>query len=147
MGSFLLMAARRRNRRQAIPALGAQAALIIASLWLAMPAAAQAPGSATTAFDGTYVGVSREYSWAANPTPGNNLKCGQNGVPFPLTITNGVVRSTPDYWEGTVNPLGSVVMRNGTRVLTAQIDNQGTIKGQRSGTDCATAWVWRKQTG
>ena len=112
-----------------------------------MPVAAQAPGSATTVFDGTYAGVSREYSWVANPTPGNNAKCGQNGVPFPLTITNGVVRSTPDYWEGSVNPLGSVVMRNGTRVLTAQIDNQGTIKGQRSGTDCATAWVWRKQTG
>jgi hypothetical protein len=109
--------------------------------------AAQAPGSTTTVFDGTYAGVSREYSWIANPTPGNNVKCGQNGVPFPLTITKGVVRSTPDYWEGTVGPQGTLVMRNGTRVLTAQIDNQGIIRGQRSGTDCATTWVWRKQSG
>jgi hypothetical protein len=121
--------------------------VVTASLALAMPVAAQAPGSTTTVFDGTYAGVSREYSWVANPTLGNNAKCGQNGVPFPLTITNGVVRSTPDFWEGTVSSQGTLVMRNGTRLLTAQIDNQGTIRGQRSGTDCATTWVWRKQSG
>jgi hypothetical protein len=143
----LLAEARERDRHRAIHAFCSRTGLMIASLSLAMPVAAQAPGSATTAFDGTYVGISREYSWAANPTPGNTAKCGQNGVPFPPTITNGVVRSTPDYWEGTVNPLGSVVMRNGSRVLTAQIDNLDTIRGQRSGTDCATAWVWRKQSG
>ena len=143
----LLAEARGRDRHRAIHAFCSRTGLIIASLSLAMPVAAQAPGSATTAFDGTYVGVSREYSWAANPTPGNNLKCGQNGVPFPLTITKGVVQSTPDYWEGTVNAEGTVVMRNGTRVLTAQIDNQGIIRGQRGSTDCATTWVWRKQSG
>jgi hypothetical protein len=112
-----------------------------------MPVAAQATGSPTTVFDGTYAGVSREYSWVANSTPGNNVKCGQNGVPFPLTITNGVVRSTPDYWEGAVSPQGTLVIRNGTRTLTAQIDNQGLIRGQRSGIDCVTTWVWRKQSG
>jgi hypothetical protein len=81
------------------------------------------------------------------PDPRNNAKCGQNGVPFPLTITKGVVRSTPDYWEGTVGPQGNLVMRNGTRVLMAQIDDQGIVRGQRSGTDCVTTWVWRKQSG
>ena len=146
--TFLLAATGGRDHRYAIPALCSPAGVIIASLALATSAAAQAPGSTTTVFDGTYAGVSREYSWIANPTPGNNVKCGQNGVPFPLTITKGVVRSTPDYWEGTVGgPQGTLVMRNGTRVLTAQIDNQGIIRGQRSGTDCATTWVWRKQSG
>jgi hypothetical protein len=146
--TFLLAATGGRDQRHAIPALCSRAGVIIASLALATSVAAQAPGSTTTVFDGTYAGVSREYSWIANPTPGNNVKCGQNGVPFPLTITKGVVRSTPDYWEGTVGgPLGTLIMRNGTRVLTAQINDQGIIRGQRSGTDCATTWVWRKQSG
>jgi len=145
--TFLLAATGGRDQRHAIPALCPRAGVIIVSLALATSVAAQAPGSTTTVFDGTYAGVSREYSWIANPTPGNNVKCGQNGVPFPLTITKGVVRSTPDYWGGTVGPQGTLVMRNGTRVLTAQIDNQGIIRGQRSGTDCATTWVWRKQSG
>jgi hypothetical protein len=122
-----------------------------------MPGAAQAPGSTATVFDGTYAGVSREYTWitrygtaptsASPPIPGNDAKCGQNGVPFPLTIANGVVRSIPDFWEGTVSPQGTLIMRNGTRQLTAQIDNQGLIRGQRIGIDCATTWVWRKQSG
>jgi hypothetical protein len=103
-----------------------RAILIIASLALATLVAAQAPGSSTAVFDGTYAGVSRENTWitssgtvptlARPATPSDNASCGQNGVPFPLTITNGVVRSTPDYWEGTVSPQGIVVMRNGTRV-------------------------------
>ena len=79
--------------------------------------------------------------------PSDNANCGQNGVPFPLTIINGVVRSTPGYWEGTVSSQGIVVMRNGTRVLTAQIDSQGMIRGQRSLMNCVTTWVWRKQAG
>jgi hypothetical protein len=144
--TFLLAATGGRDQRHAIP-LCSPARVIIASLALATSVAAQAPGSTTTVFDGTYAGVSREYSWIANPTPGNDVKCGQYGVPFPLTIAKGVVRSTPDYWEGTVGPQGTLVMRNGTRALTAQIDNQSTIRGQRGGTDCATTWVWRKQSG
>jgi hypothetical protein len=155
--SFILAATGGRDRCQAIPALCALAGLIIASLALATPVAAQAPGSTTTVFDGLYAGVSRENTWitrsgtmpmlASPAMPSNDARCGQNGVLFPLTITNGIVRSTPDYWEGTVSPQGIVVMRNGTRMLTAQIDNQGIIRGQRSGIDCATTWVWRKQSG
>src|SRR5215472_13501514 len=116
---LLRPAMHRRDRRHAIPALWFRAGLMVGPFSLAMPVAAQAPGSTTTVFDDTYAGVSREYSRVANPTPGNNVKCGQNGVPFPLTITKGVVRSTPDYWEGNVSPQGTLVMRNGTRVLTA----------------------------
>ena len=155
--TFLLAAKGGRDRRLAVPALCSRAGVIIASLALATPVTAQAPGSTTTVFDGTYAGVSRESTWiarygtaptSASPaTPGNDAKCGQNGVPFPLTIMNGVVRSTPDYWEGTVTPQGSLVMRNGTRQLRAQIDNQGIIRGQRSGIDCVTTWVWRRQFG
>lgn len=132
-------------------------------LWLVgllgstVSANAQAPASTTTLFDGTYAGVSREYSWIAKygsaptsaspPTPGNDAKCGQNGVPFPLTITNGVVQSTPDYWEGTVSPQGALVMRTPhSSRADGWIDNQGIIRARRSGTDCVTTWVWRKQS-
>jgi hypothetical protein len=52
----------------------------------------------------------------------------------PLTITNGVVGIPGDYWQGTVSPQGIAVMRNPklSRV-EAQIDRQGTIRGQYSG--------------
>src|SRR5262249_22746264 len=101
---------------------------------LAMPAAAQAP--ATTAFDGTYAGVSREVSKVR--TGGTAGNCGVNGVPGPLTIKDGVVQSRGSGgWEGTVNPQGVLVMRspNASR-FDGQIDNQGTIRGQVGGYIC-----------
>ena len=63
--------------------------LTIAVSGLAMPAAAQAPAP-MTAFDGKYVGVSRE-SLKAGSNPG--AKCQPNGVPAPLTIRNGLIGS------------------------------------------------------
>jgi hypothetical protein len=84
------------------------------------PLAAQAP--APTAFNGKYMGVSREVSKVrSGGTAGN---CGANSVPGPLTITNSVVRGS--NWEGAVSPQGMLVMRsaNASR-LDGQIDNRG----------------------
>jgi len=96
----------------------------------------------TTAFDGEYIGVSRESSKTAS-APG--AECPPNSVPAPLTITNGVVLG---WWEGTVSPQGALVIRNPkfTRV-DAQIDPVGTVKGQYGSSACTVTFVWRKQPG
>jgi hypothetical protein len=119
--------------------------LTIAACMLATPIAAQAPTPATTAFDGKYAGVSRESS-KTPAFPG--AKCPPNGVPAPLTITNGVVGPGSGGWEGSVSPQGSVVMRNSAAMrVDGQIDSQGTIRGQYGGAGCTIAFVWRKQSG
>jgi hypothetical protein len=75
--------------------------------------------------------------------------CARSGTPEPLTITNGVIKSTggPE-WEGTVNPQGGLALHSprGSRI-DAQIDAQGTIRGQMAGTSCVFTYVWRKQAG
>ena len=127
---------------------GLRVLLTIVVCAVALPAAAQAPAPTTTAFDGTYTGVSHEGTkYVAS---GESARCGQSRVPGPLTITNGVVQYTGAYgleWKGIVNPQGGLVMRNsrGDR-LDGQIDSQGTIRGQTSSTGCFGTWVWRKQS-
>ena len=121
-----------------------RAAILLAILAsaLAVPAAAQPPGPTTTAFDGKYAGVSREMSKSPSAP---RAKCTPSGVPAPLTITNGIIRSTGGSWEGTVNPQGTMVMRNSSAArIDAQIDSQGTIRGQYSGTGCIQTYVWQK---
>ncbi len=135
----------------------AKALLMIAALALATPVAAQAPVPKATAFDGNYAGVSREmYQYSrpsAAPTsasPDRGPKCaGRNGIPVPLTITNGVVRATGrGTWVGTVNPEGFLVMRNRNYIrVDGHVDTQGIISGQYSGTFCVITYVWRKQSG
>jgi hypothetical protein len=117
----------------------------------AMPVAAQARGP-MMAFDGQYVGVSGDTISTPGPEPQgtpNRRRCGGvAGVPAPLTITNGAVRSIGGSWEGAVSPQGAVVMRDGvSRRAEGQIDSQGTIRAQYSGTSCGVALVWRKQSG
>ena len=120
--------------------------LTIAALTLATPVAAQALAPTTTTFDGRYVGISIEVSKAGS----NAGRCpAVNGKAAPLVITNGVVR-TPGkgWWEGTISPQGVVVMHNPNSLrVDAQIDAQGTIRGQYSGPACITTYVWRKQSG
>jgi hypothetical protein len=86
----------------------------------------------TTPFDGWYRGVSREVSGSGS----NEHHCNPVAVvpAIPLTITNGVVGIPGEWWQGTVSPQGIVVMGNPklSRV-EAQIDRQGTIRGQYSG--------------
>src|SRR5436309_1890510 len=88
---------------------GKRVLFAIAAASLAMPTFAQTPAS-TTAFDGTYAGVSRTLEGTMRG--GATRSCPPNGRPAPLTIVNGIAR-TP--WDGTaegpVTPQGVVVMR------------------------------------
>jgi hypothetical protein len=115
---------------------------LAAALTLAMPAAAQAPGH-TTAFDGTYAGVSAHtFKSTAHGRP-----CPPMHTPDALTISHGVVHSgARDRWTGTVGPQGHVVLRNKRAMrVDARIDPQGTITGRYHGPACAVDFVWQKQ--
>jgi hypothetical protein len=117
--------------------------LTLAPFTLAIPAAAQIPAAPTTAFDGKYIGVSGDVS-KAHSTQG---QCPRGGAPKQLTIKDGVVKPpTGKGWTGTVNPQGAVVMRNQYSMrVDAQINPQGTVRGQYNGPACIVTYVWRKQ--
>jgi hypothetical protein len=119
--------------------------LMIAACMVATTAVAQAPTPTTTAFDGKYVGVSRESSKAGS-NPG--AKCPPNGVPAPLTIRNSVIgQPGTGGWEGSVTPQGAVAMHNGASMRAdGQIDSQGTITAKYSGPACIITYVWRKRS-
>ena len=118
----------------------------IAACMLATPVAAQAPAPTTTAFDGTYVGVSRTMESPMSPSAAR--ACEANGVPDPLEIAGGVVRWHPAHTgaaEGSVNAQGALVMHTpfGNR-LDAQIDGHGTVTGRYTGF-CGYHMVWQKE--
>jgi hypothetical protein len=119
--------------------------LTIAAFALALPAAAQAPAPTATAFDGKYAGVSADIS----KSTAHGRQCPREHAPDPLTINNGAVRSKgSDRWTGTASPQGSLTIRNKRSMrVDAQIDPQGTIKGQYNGPACMVVYVWRKQPG
>ena len=119
---------------------------MIAACMLATAVAAQAPSATTTAFDGKYLGVSRESSKAGS-NPG--AKCTLSGVPAPLTIRNGVIgQAGTGGWEGSVTPQGTLTMHyGGSMRADGQIDPQGTITAKYSGPACISTFVWRKQAG
>ena len=119
--------------------------LTIAALAWGTPIAAQAPAPTTTAFDGTYAGVSREVARYTSP----GTRCyGTAGVPGALTVTNGVVQSRGGGgWEGSVSPQGALVMRSPNAMrFDGQIDGQGTIRGQTSSTECVYTLIWQKKS-
>jgi hypothetical protein len=109
----------------------------------AVPLAAQT-AAPTTAFDGTYAGVSREVS--KNPSA-PRAKCPPSGALAPLTIKNGAVMSSgPAAWEGSVSPDGVLTLRQERLVrVDGQIDAQGTIRARYAGTGCITNYVWQKK--
>ena len=123
--------------------------MIAAFAWVT-PVAAQAPAPTTTAFDGTYAGVSRTSEGAINGST-NSYNCDRrNGQTGPLTIAGGVVRyngSTlrPGTWEGSMNAQGVLVMHTslGSR-LDAQIDRRGTVTGRLT-SYCGYQLVWQKE--
>jgi hypothetical protein len=87
--------------------------LTITASVAAIPVLAQAPVPTTTAFDGTYAGVSFETSSYMQGISAARWCGPTSGVPGPLTITNGVVRAQMGgRWEGSVNPQGVLVMRS-----------------------------------
>jgi hypothetical protein len=114
---------------------------------VAPPLAAQTP--ATTAFDGTYAGVSRtlETTMLGHST----RQCPPSGRVAPLTIVNGVGRTAGlGTAEGSVSPEGVVVMRAlagfgaGSR-FEGQIDGHGTVTGRFTGS-CSYQVVWQKKS-
>ena len=119
--------------------------LTIAGCTVALPVAAQTQAPTTTAFDGRYIGVSRESSKAGS-NPG--AKCPPSGVPAPLTIRNGVIgRPGTGGWEGTVTPQGALAMHNGGSMrVDGQVDSQGTITAKYSGPACIITYIWRKRS-
>ena len=119
----------------------------IAACMLATPVAAQALAP-TTAFDGTYTGVSRTLE--GTMVGGSTRGCPPSGRVAPLTIVNGIARTTGlGTAEGSVSPQGVLVMRAlagfaaGSR-FEGQIDSQGTVTGRFTG-NCSYQVVWQKK--
>jgi hypothetical protein len=121
----------------------------IATCGLATPVAAQAPAPTTTAFDGTYAGVSRTLEGTMDPRNTRHRGCVRDGQPGPLAIAGGV----PQYngstlrqatFEGSVNAQGVLVLHtpHGERI-DAQIDGRGTVTGRFNGV-CSYKMVWQR---
>jgi hypothetical protein len=114
---------------------------------LATPVAAQAPAPTTTAFDGTYVGVSRTLEGTMHAEPNLTRGCPQYNPPEPLTIASGAARyqARVGTYEGSVNAQGVLVMHGpyGNRI-DAQIDGRGTATG-RINSMCSYQVVWQKE--
>jgi hypothetical protein len=136
--------------------------MIAAFAWVT-PVAAQPAAPTTTAFDGTYAGVSRTVEgYQADPAAYPNSQilqstmylhetqhCVPNGQPGLLTIAGGVARYSTcraGTWEGSVNAQGVLVIPgpNGERI-DAQIDGRGTVTGRFTG-DCSYQLVWQKES-
>src|SRR5260370_39636987 len=111
---------------------------------LALPMSAGAQG--TTAFDGSYEGVSRQVEATGmmnyKPTTGT-----PNGKPAPLTIANGAARAgaADNPMEGSVNAQGALVMhlRNGVK-FEGRVDGAGRATGRLTAS-CSYQLVWQKQ--
>jgi hypothetical protein len=119
----------------------------------ATPVAAQAPAPTTTAFDGTYVGVSRTLEGQMAGDPGSTRACAKNAQPpRPLTIARGVVRWPASEAEGSVNAQGVLVMHGPTDLMhgpsewrfDGQIDGRGMVTGRLT-SFCSYHFVWQKE--
>ena len=117
---------------------------VIAACAVAIPAVAQATAPTTTAFDGTYVGVSKTLEDTDTGDRNRIRFCSRPGLPSELTIVNGVARSR---WGGPTE--GSVsaqvlVMRNQSGLrFDGQIDSHGNASGRWTGT-CSWQLGWQK---
>jgi hypothetical protein len=129
------------------------------TLTSALPCDAQSPAPSanpTTAFDGTYVGVSAENVSSGNTLAGGRARtqgyagsraCQDFRAPARLTITNGVarVRWGDRTLEGSVQLSGALTMTTGYgQKFDGRIDEQHVIKGQLVGY-CAYVLIWQKR--
>jgi hypothetical protein len=125
--------------RKLATTIGAAAVMVMSSSALAQ--------TASTAFDGTYAGVSRRME--GGPMGGGSARaCAiPDGVPAPLTIANGAARagSGDNPMEGSVTPQGALVMRtrNGGR-FDGQIDAQGRAAGRLT-FSCSYQLIWQRR--
>jgi hypothetical protein len=131
---------------------------IVVTLAAALPVDAQSPpplANPTSAFDGTYIGVSAENNSSGNTLAGGRARtqgyagaraCTTFRAPARLTITNGHarVRWADRTLEGTAAPDGSLTMTTGYgQKFEGRIEGQ-QIKGQLLGY-CAYNLTWQKQ--
>jgi hypothetical protein len=127
-------------------------------LTVEMPVNAQSPPPSTnptSAFDGTYVGVSAENNSSGNTLAGGRARtqgyagaraCPTFRAPAKLTITDGLarVRWGDRTLEGHAAPDGSLTMTTGyEQKFDGRIEDQ-KIKGQFVGY-CGYRLTWRKQ--
>ena len=107
----------------------------------ASPSYAAAPPSATTFYDGTYIGSFTQ-----------NLSASGSGCPnFPvapaLTINNGVARfaALDLTYQGYVTPQGDVTMQTPAgQTLTGHIDPYYVLRAQTTG-KCVYDAVWQRK--
>ena len=132
--------------------------LALTTLSAAFPAKAEspAPGPPTSAFDGTYLGVSAENNSSRNTLAGGHARtqgyagarsCQDFRAPARLTISGGhaQVRWGDRTLEGNAAPDGSLTMTTGYgQKFDGRIDAQ-QIKGQLVGY-CAYSLTWQKQS-
>jgi hypothetical protein len=131
---------------------------VLLSLTVGMPVNAQSPppsANPTSAFDGTYVGVSAENNSSGNTLAGGRARtqgyagarsCTTFRAPARLTITNGRarVRWGDRTLEGNAASDGSLTMTTEYgQKFDGRIEGQ-QIKGQLVGY-CAYSLTWRKQ--
>ena len=122
--------------------------LCLISISIAIPEIAIA--QSTTAFDGTYAGVSNTGDGFCSPLV---------PVPRPLTINNGVVQfqggfqSRPTLnFQGSVSPQGGLTMKDQeSHIANGSIDATGKLTASIHATDsardrqCTLTAVWQKQ--
>ena len=117
--------------------------LTVAVCMSATPVFAQAPAATTTAFDGTYLGVSRTLEDTLDAS-GATRFC-RGGPPGTLKIVNGVAWRD-DRAAGSVSPQGVLSMRTaGRNHIDGQIDGHGTITARLT-SYCNWRLVWQKQS-
>src|SRR5215471_4554833 len=121
--------------------------VLVLTAGLAAPVLASA--QTTTAYDGTYVGVSRAFlGMQGAGRQGNGRSCNKEaGRPGTLTIANGTGRYPWDggAMVGSVTPQGAIALKNDWGAhLTGQVDRSGTIKAQ-AGAVCLYELTWQKR--
>jgi hypothetical protein len=122
-------------------------AAICAAVTMLMSSSVLAQTASTTAFDGTYAGVSRRMEGGPMGGGGARACAIPDGVPAPLTIANGAARagSGDNPMEGSVTAQGVFVMRtrNGGK-FDGQIDAQGKAAGRLT-FSCSYQLIWQRR--
>jgi hypothetical protein len=110
--------------------------LTVAAMAVAAPALAQ-----STAFDGTYAGVS------GNSASISGAKCPPMQAPASLLIVaNGAANSQNGFFQGTVAPDGRVTLHGKEAVsYQGQVDRSGAMKVTGSTTICSFTFTWQKR--
>jgi hypothetical protein len=116
----------------------------LAALTAAVPVVAQT--QTTTAFDGTYRGVSRTAEGGMGGRH-RTRACTPDGIPATLIIASGAARTTEaeSPMQGSITSQGVLVMRaDRGGLFQGQIDGRGSVSG-RLNADCAYLYIWQRQ--